>query len=752
MGNRGRRRRRTVAKAVAPASLAEPRARTAPRAVSPLSRSSWLALVLIVLVTIAAFAPALRAPFAFDDTPSIPDNPTVRHVFPLTTSLNPPPRLTVSGRPLVNLSLAVDVVLSDALGIDSGANSRDAFATVVFHATNVLIHIVCGLLLFGVVRRTLLLETLGEWANANADLLALVTTALWLLHPIQTEAVDYVVQRTELLVSAFCLATLYASIRAWEASAPRHRAAWLVGGVAASALGMASKEVMAAAPFLVVAYDRAFRAPSLRALLADRSRRWFYAGLGATLIGLAALIAEGARSDSVGFSLGLPWYRYLYSQGWAIAHYLQLLGWPRDLRFDYGLRPVTGIGGFVGGAIVLAIAIALLVVAIRAKREWLAFLVFWFFAILAPSSSIVPINTEIAAERRVYLASAAVIAGVVIAAAYALRRRRRTLVAASSVIAAALLVVSARRSALYADPEALWRDALAKAPDNPRAYDNLASVIYAKDRGRVNEADSLWNHAIRVDSTYMVAWSNLAQIRVDFGRTADARALLEHALRINPDYVDATRRLGGLLATQGDTTSIVYLERLGSSTAATDQTFVALAQAYLDAKHPDAAMAALRRALVLNPRRADAAAFLGVMLAQSGATSEALSYLESAVANGDTNPMTAAVLSVCYARAHRADQAINAARRAANLGGGNEQIFLTLARAMEDLGDLAEAETDFTRASTLAPQDPEPMTRLGLVKAARGDIAGAVALFRRALQVSPGYPPAVQALSKAGGK
>ncbi len=572
---------------------------------------------------------------------------------------------------------------------------------------------------------------------------------LWLLHPIQTDAVDYVVQRTELLVSACYLATLYASIRAWDASTAARRCVWLIAGVVLCAVGMASKEVMATAPFVVAVYDRVFRVSSWKELADNRSRRWFYAGLGATLVLLGVLIAGGGRADSVGFAVGVPWYRYLYSQGWAIAHYLQLIVWPRDLRFDYGFRPVYGIAGLVGGLIVLAIAAGLLFVAARKRPPWLAFLVFWLFAVLAPSSSVVPIMTEIAAERRIYLASAAVIVGVVIAAAYALRSRRRLFLGGSAVVAALLAIVTWRRSALYASPERLWRDASVKVPDNPRAYDNLAAVIYAKDRGRVDEADSLWNRAIAVDSTYMPAWSNLAQIRVDAGRVADARVLLEHALRINPDYVDATRRLGGLLASQKDSTSIPYLERMASSPQATDETFAMLAQSYMNANRSDDAMAALRRALSLNPKRSDAAAVLGAMLAERGSTTEAVPYLESAASNGDRNPMTFAVLSVCYAQQQRIEQSVAAAAKAAANAGSDEQVYLTVGQAMVAISRLAEADAYLTQATRTAPNDPEAVTRLGLVKAARGQLSVAVELFQRALRISPGYPPAVQALAKA---
>jgi tetratricopeptide (TPR) repeat protein len=713
----------------------------------PVTRSSWIALAFIMLAALLAFAPALRAPFAFDDVDSISGNTTIRQIG---TSLAPPPRLAVSGRPVVNLSLAVNYAMNAALGIDQ--SSTGASATLVYHATNILLHLLCGLLLFGVIRRTLALPIVGEWANASADVLALVATALWLLHPLETEAVDYVIQRTELLVSLCYLATLYASIRAWDASTRRRRVAWLAGGVVLCFVGMASKEVMVTAPVLIVVYDRIFRVSSWRALFADRARRWFYAGLAASWLLLAALVAQGGRADSAGFSLGLSWYRYLYSQGWAIAHYLLLVVWPRDLRFDYGLEPVKGLGGLIGGLIVLALALSLLVAAVRSKRWWVVFLILWFFAILAPSSSVLPIQTEIAAERRVYLASSALIVGIVVAAGFALRAQRRVFLGAAAVIALVLFVLTMQRSALYANPEALWRDALVKGPANPRAYDNLASVIYQKDTSRINEADSLWTRALRIDSTYMTAWSNLAQIRMDRGRVADARALLQRAVRINPDYVDATRRLGALLAVQGDSNSIPYLERMVNSGEVTDESLVALAQAYLNANRQDDAIAALRRALTLNPRRADAASFLGAMLVQRGQVDEARPLLESAVANGDRNAMTFALLSFVYGQRQRADESLRMAQQAAALGGSDEQVLLMIGRAMLPIGRLAEADTYLTQAVRAAPNDPEAITRLGIVKAARGDMPAAVSLFKQALKIAPGYPPAAQALARAGAK
>lgn len=729
-----KKRRRTPVEAASPA-LARLRANTL-----PLSRGAWLALAAILVAAIVAFAPAIGVPFVFDDVGSIPANPTIAHVFPLSVSLNPPARQAVSGRPATNLSLAIDHSVSRALGFDDKS-------TVVYHVTNIALHLLCGLLLFGLLRRTLALERLGAWSNANAELIALGALALWLLHPLQTEAVDYTIQRTELLVSVCYAATMYASLRAWAAQ-DRARLGWKVLSIVASVAGMASKEVMATAPFLVLFYDRVFIAPSWRAMLGDRDRRWLYACLFASLFVLAALVAGGGRADSVGFNLGLTWDSYLYSQGWAIAHYLRLLLLPTDLRFDYGDRPVLGRESAFGGTVLIALIVSAVVAWRDERRRWWAFVVFAFFVLLAPSSSIVPIRTEIAAERRAYLASFAIIAAVSVGLVALFKARRRELVAFLTVVALALTTTSFKRSAIYQSPERLWRDALEKTPNNPRAFDNLAAALYAQGPSKRTEAESLWVRAIALDSTYVNAWGNLAQLQMDEGRTADARATLQRGTRIVPQSVNLTERLAGLLAHEGDTTSIAYLERIAGSTSATDESLMTLGDAYVRAGRMQDAVTTLDRALKLNPKRADAAALLGAIFAQAGRFDMAVPYLRRAAQNGDLNPMTFALLSLGLAQSGQTEASVDAARRAAAFKSNDPKVYLAIGQAMFGLQQGPQAMVYLEEAVRLAPTNPEALTRLGIVKAASGDLNAATGLFQRALQVAPGYPPAAQALSR----
>jgi tetratricopeptide (TPR) repeat protein len=738
------------------AARAESRYVAAPVRRPPLPATARWWLLAIVLACIPAFGPAISAPFQFDDIAAISDNHTIDRLWPPSALATQPPRSAVSGRPVVNYSLAINRAIDRVRGA-TGSASRTS--TTSYHVINLLLHIATGLLLFGLIRRTVQ-AAFTEWSS-SAEGVALAVTGIWLLHPIQTEAVNYVVQRTELLVSICYLGTLYASTRAWDASSTAGRRAWSAVAVTACVLGMGSKEVMVSAPFAVMLYDYAFRAASWRELWRNRGRAALYLALLATLSLLAVLVATGARADSVGFGLGITWYAYFYSQMWAIAHYVRLLAWPSGLTYDYGEHAVGGMSGVPGFILLLAFGAATVWAWTRPRWRWFAFLGTCFFLLLGPSSSVVPIRTEIAAERRVYLASAALI---VLAVVGAEALRRRVIAARSTSIpawrigtwAAAIagctyyVLASARRSALYQNPEGLWRDAMITVPSNARAYENVAAVIVRADARRIPEADSLLRAAIAVDSTYLTAWTNLAELELEQNHTPQAKDLLDRVLRINPDFVDAQVRLGGVLVKLGESPRAIPLLERAAATHATDEIWVTLASAYLATGRQPDAMAALGKAVELNPRRADASSYLGVQLMDAGRPDQALPYLEAAAAAGGGPGLTYALLSLAYAQLGRQVDAGRVAADAVGRAGNDPTAFVALGRTMLLLGHAAEAISYFGEGVRLAPTDPEAVTRLGIARAAMGDQAAAADLFRRALQLQPGYPPAVQALAKLG--
>lgn len=411
-------------------SQRSPAPSTGRRIATPSGRHVALAAAFVALAFLA-FGPALRAPFDFDDLPAIARNASIRTIWPPTAALHPPADGSpVSGRPVVNFSFALNYAVNRGLGVAQSPATDAPHETIGYHVVNVLLHALCALLLAAVIRRALRAGRLpDEWRDAS-DRIAALAAGVWLLLPIQTEAVDYVSQRTELLVSVCYLATLYAAIRAWlarrEAGDPRSAARadtrWSIAAVAFSLLGVGSKEVIITVPVAVMLYDRAFLADSWTALRGARSRLALYAALLATSALSVAAAALGARGTTVGFDGAITWYAYLNSQGWAIPHYVGLLFWPDALTMDYGKRAIHGFAGLAGLVALTAAGIATLVAWRRPRSQWLGFVGAWFFLLLAPSSSVVPIRTEIAAERRVYLASAAIVVMIVVAIEW-LRRR-----------------------------------------------------------------------------------------------------------------------------------------------------------------------------------------------------------------------------------------------------------------------------------------------------------------------------------------
>jgi hypothetical protein len=283
-----------------------------------MKRSLWLPSI-VLGAGVIAYANGLAGPFLYDDHRAVVSNPQIHQLWPLSIPLSPQPESPVAGRPLVNLSFAINYALG---GLD----------VTGYHLWNIAIHLACALLLCGIVRRTLMLPRLRAQFGAEAAPIALACGLIWMLHPLQTEAVDYVTQRSESMMALCYLLTLYASIRQWT---------WVA--ILACAAGMACKESMVTAPVVVMMYDAMFVFDSFKDAI---SRRWaFYLGLAGSWIVLAAMMWGGPRASSVGFSTGVSAWTYLLNQPPMIVRYLRLTLWPTGLVLDYGMTRPSPHGG-----------------------------------------------------------------------------------------------------------------------------------------------------------------------------------------------------------------------------------------------------------------------------------------------------------------------------------------------------------------------------------------------------------------------
>ena len=480
----------------------------------------------------ALYFRSLPAPFVFDDLPSIVDNTHVRALWPLSQALGAPPQSSVAGRPVASLSFALSYA---AFGLDPRG----------WRAVNVALHALCGLLLFGIARRTLIRVTLPASFPTHARGLALAIALLWLVHPLATEAVAYVTQRTELLMAAALLASVYAAARGFERErASESSSPWFGLAIAAVWLGVGAKEVIAAAPPLLLLYDRAFESGSFAS--AWLRHRALHLGAFASWLALAALLLIGPRNATVGFGLPISAPAYALTQIGVIAWYLRLAVWPAPLVLAHDWPVASGVADVWPGLCVVVPLVAATVWAC-VRRPQLGFLGAWLFAILAPTSSVVPIVSEIAAERRMYLPLAAIVAATVLGVYALLRARppRGALTALAAGAALALASASALRLELYRSPLELWSQVLEVYPTH-RLRDRIESSIAQElaHEGRLADALPHFELAAQLRPSSAENWANLGRARLMQGALEAAANALGRAVQLDPDDAAEHAHLG----------------------------------------------------------------------------------------------------------------------------------------------------------------------------------------------------------------
>ena len=714
----------------------------------------WLPAVALATAGLAAYWPSFHGVFVFDDASSIVDNATLRHLWPPWGPLSPPSGgLTVSGRPLVNLSLALNYA---AGGLDP----------LGYHAVNLLIHLLCALALFGVIRRTLAAGALpgpsSRWpAGAGAPTaIAWAAALLWELHPLQTESVAYVVQRAEALMGLLYLLTLYCFIRAAteqrsfpvaergrrsrlpaggsgadENAARRRFRYWCGLSWLACLCGMATKEVMVSAPVIVLLYDRTFIAGSFRE--AWSRRRSIHLGLASTWILLAVLVAAGrGRGGTAGFGQGGLTWAYWASQGPAIVHYLRLVPCPYPLILDYGLRWLQPSWSQLP-AVLGVVAFAAAALWAVARRPAAGLLGLWFFAILAPTS-LVPGGRQTAAEHRMYLALAPVMALLVseawIRTAGPARRWRFFIPVAA--VAAVFGILTGLRCGDYRNEVGLWADLVSKRPDDAEALHGLGAAYYRA--GRLQEAEAALTKASVLGTDPQTLYT-LGRLCADLGRGDEAASHYTAALRLRPAYADAEAAFGNLLKTEGrpGEAATHYRRAIGIEPGnAGFHNDLGVALRLLG--QPDEALRECQEAISLDPELAEAHHNMGVALSAAGRNADAVGELALAVRLRPSDAETQYDLGVALATADRLPEAIGHYRMAERLGPNDAATRNNLGAALARSGRMDEAVSEFQAAVALIPGNAAYHRNLARALASAGRAAEAEAELSTAVRLEAG--------------
>ncbi|MGH9143877.1 MAG: tetratricopeptide repeat protein, partial [Vicinamibacterales bacterium] len=494
-----------------------PRRQHQPRPLAPPATSSriWWRVALLVVVGGAIYANSVDGPFVFDDGVSIVTNSSIRAWSSRVLAAGR--EVPTAGRPLVNLSMAVNYALG-------------GLAVRGYHLWNIGCHLLCAIVLLAATRRALLHSRVPDWLRQSATNVALVIALIWVVHPLNSEVVDYLTERSESMMALAFLITIYASDRAMGS---KRRRLWQAIGVAACAAGMACKESMVTAPVAVVFYDATLVFGSLARALRERWR--YYGALATTWLILIALLRTDARIYSAGFSTGVSPWVYLLNQTIMLVRYLRLAAWPSGLVVNYGWPRALTLAEVLPYALVVVGCLGVAALALW-RRPTLGVLGAWFFLTLAPTSSILPIATEVGAERRMYLPLIALIALAVIGLAWAARQLARGPAIAATVAAvvvAALGATTMARNREYASPLGLAETVLARWP-TPSAEAAVGQELAVA--GRHDEAIARLEEAA---PHFARAYYHLGGELFNQGRIDEAVPALEQFVRLEPMLAEA---------------------------------------------------------------------------------------------------------------------------------------------------------------------------------------------------------------------
>lgn len=613
-------------------------------------RAGLTAFALCALITAVAYGGGIDNGFHFDDGHSIEDNTyltSFRYLPDWFTDARAfsPLAQNRSYRPVLLFTFA----LSHQLG--NGTPRGYHLLTLLFHALG-------GVALALLFRRLLLRAKVDE---GRATLGALFGAALFLAHPLGSEAVNYLSARSSLLAAALMFAAVHAYVVARE---DRRRAyyAWFACWFT---LGLFTKLIALTVPALCFGWELVF-GPDREDLWAPGLKVWaLRLGIpAAAVLAFSVLheqmigeLAQGARSHITPGSFFLTETRV-----W--LRFLALFFYPEDLCADLTMRwSTTPFDGETFRAI--ALAAALITLAWRARRRFplFAYGLFWFYVTLAPTNSIIPL-AEPASEHRVYVA----LPGLVLA----LLQLIPGAFAAWPVVGAALLglaIFGARaRTEVWATERSLWESVTACAPDNGRAWLNLGRALFGEGdrlgaRQAYEKCRALWpnwvycpiNQAVlelsernllaaeraifdaeRFDpnNVYTVVWRG--EVELALGRWASAELAFSRALEIAPNLSQAV---------EGQALARFFLGRLDEARPILEGrpaqgALGHYARGYLHdlAGRSAEAEAAYDRALALWPRHQESRYNRAVLYQKSGRLQEAIREYAALIDGGQASP------------------------------------------------------------------------------------------------------------------
>ncbi|GAB4339586.1 MAG: hypothetical protein Kow0089_12550 [Desulfobulbaceae bacterium] len=578
---------------------------------SPSRIPALAAFLFLFLAGTVTYWNSLDVPFYLDDFRNIVENSHV-HIRNVTlASLSEAAfESPLRKRPVANISFALDYLLH-------GGSLRG------FHLVNLALHLGNGFLLFLVFRFTVRAST--QDGKESGMLVPFLATLLWLVHPLHTGSVTYIVQRMLLLSVFFYLLSFYCYLRGRTSVSGPRTWTWFACALTAGLLAMGSKENAVTLPVVLFLYEWFFFQDLDQGWL--RRRAWIVGGMavGGFLlfvfyVGSIEKILEGYANRP--FTLG----ERLLTEWRIILIYLGLLAFPHPSRLNMDHHVSVSRSLIDPPSTIVSLLVILLMVcfaATAAKRQRIvSFAILWYLVNLILESTILPL--ELIFEHRAYLPSIFLFPAIVL---LLFRFVRPPVVAAGLVLAVSVLCGfwTIQRNEVWRDPVRFWSESAAKSPQKARPFMNLSVAL--REAGRIDEAIRASQRAIALDPGFVNAWVGLGAAYEAKGDFAAAEQQYRRALEMMPGYTKVYNGLGVLYARQG---------RMRE------------------------ALASFNRALALDPDDRNALVNRASILAQLGNPGAAIRDFRQALESGGPRPDILFNLAVAYTALGEIQAAVHA--------------------------------------------------------------------------------------------
>ncbi len=685
------------------------------------------AALLILVCGFAAWGGVLRNGFVWDDAVLFPPGGAGSPLRALLTGAAPSGALDAEGtfwRPLVILSFVVDTMLW-------------GFSPAGLHATNLLIHCVVALAVFGLARRL---------PGTPGDLASLAAALLFVVHPLGASGVAFVLGRTDPVATLCSLGAIGAATVWTRARQP----AWLAAAALASAAAMLSKEWAFILPVLVPVW---VGLPGRRGDSgASRLQRFLLPGV---LSGCALLVLLARRAALPG-SPALPApplsiTQWLFTAPAAVLEALGRFLAPGSRTIYLGSIPLAAGPGSLLFWAGLATTVALFALAAVAGRRRpgtgrqtaVAFATLVFFvAVIAPfTRQEAPFP---ASERFLYfpLALIAIVCAPPLAALFERLRPRGAPAAAavSFALVAALAAfgwLSQARAAEWRSDLSLFESLTATAPHSASARYNLARAHAAA--GERDEAIHWYEESLRIDPQRYTTRNNLALLYEAAGRIPDAEAQYRAAMTGDPDRYIVVYNLATMLLRQGRIGDAVsgFTEAIRRNPGFVDS-HLGLGEALSAAGDSGRALAAWREAVRIAPGRGEPHARYGSALAASGRTDEGIAQLREGLRLAPRDPDVRSDLAAALLDTGQAEEALALCDEAISMFPRSARSHYNRGNALRALNRGAEAVPEYATASEIDPAYGKAINNLGVTLVELGRLPEALAAFDRLVALEPG--------------